>query len=38
MSKKREWVKDRTVSKATCSAPYRGTAHLATSNIVGGAE
>ncbi len=36
MSKKREWVKNRAVLKATCSAPYSGTAHLATSNIAGG--
>ncbi len=36
MSKKREWVKGRTVSKATRSAPYSGVAHLVTSNIVGG--
>ena len=36
MSKKREWVKNRAVSKATCSAPESSTAHLVTSNIAGG--
>ncbi len=38
MSKKREWVKARAVSKATCSASKSGTAHLVTSSIAGGAE
>ncbi len=38
MSKKRESVEGRAVSKATRSAPKSGTAHLVTSSIVGGAE